>query len=135
MNVSVFDSWLPVLDATEVDMSAPIITVTVPLAAGVRIKLNVVPLPETLPTVALVAVTCEPSNPDTGSENVAVTGIDELLVVVALVDDSTTVGPPDAADESDARPPSTVSAVHTATAETERRRRPLIDFDFIFLLK
>ena len=126
------DAWLPVLDAVDDATSVASITVTTPGTVGVRLNVYVVPLPETALTVALVAVTLVLANPFTLSENVAVIGINVAFVVLALVDDRTTVGPPDAADDNDANPPSTISALHNTAAETERRP---IDFDFIILLK
>jgi hypothetical protein len=65
MKVNVFDPWLPVLDAVEDAISAAIITVTVPVAVGVRLNVYVVPLPDTVPTVAFVAVTLELISPFT----------------------------------------------------------------------
>lgn len=80
----------------------------------------------------MVAVILALINPFTDCENVAVTGIVAAFVLEALVEVSTTVGPPDAADESDANPPNTAIAVMTLTAAAERNP---ICFDFILLIR
>ena len=123
------DNWLPVDDAVDDDTSAAIITVTVPVAVGVRLNVYRAPLPETTPTVAFVAVTFALVRPFTDSENVAVTGIVAALVLEPVVEERTTVGPPLAADERDASPPSTAVAAITATAMLER-----IPIDFAFIV-
>jgi hypothetical protein len=120
LNVSVFDGWLPVDDAVDDAALSASMTVTGPCAVGVRLNVYVVPLPETAPTVAFVAVMLDVANVPTDSENVAVIGMVVAFVVVALVDDKTTVGPPASANERDAKPPRTATAVMTLTAAAER---------------
>lgn len=63
---------------------------------------KVFPLLETVPTVPFVTVILPESIAPTGSENVAVIGIGESLVIEPLVLASVTVGPPAAAIVLDA---------------------------------
>ena len=120
VNVSVFDAWLPfVVVAVEEAMSAPIITVTAPLEDGARSNVKLLPLPLTLPTVAFVVLMSLDVSPETSSEKVAVMGIAIEFVVVALLEVSTTVGPPVSANAYDAIasiPAITIAAVAAATA-------------------
>ena len=102
VNVSVFDAWLPfVVVAVEDAISAGIMTVTEPLEDGARSNVKLLPLPLKPSTVAFVALMSLDVRPETSSEKVAVTGIVEL-VVVALLEVSTTVGPPVSASANDA---------------------------------
>lgn len=126
--MSVLDGCDPVLDAVEEAISAGSMTVTSPSELGVRLKVKVVPLPDTALTVALVAEMSESENPFTSSENVAVTGMVVELVFAELVVVKVTVGPPLAADEMLATPPSTATAERSPIAVAEKK---LIYFDFI----
>src|SRR3989344_6992274 len=103
VNVSAFDAWLPfVVVAVEDAISAGIMTVTEPLEDGARSNVKLLPLPLKPSTVAFVALMSPDVSPETSSEKVAVIGIAVELVVVALLEVSTTVGPPVSAIANDA---------------------------------
>ena len=121
VNVSVFDAWLPfVVVAVEDAISAGIMTVTEPLEDGARSNVKLPPLPLKLPTVAFVALMSLDVRPETSSEKVAVTGIVEL-VVVALLEVSTTVGPPVSANAYDAIVSAPAMMIAVAAAATAFR--------------
>ena len=129
VNVNVFDAWLPfVVVAVEEAESAGIITDTAPLEDGASSNVKLLPLPLKPSTVEFVALMSPEVSPETSSEKVAVMGIAVKLVVVALLEVSTTVGPPVSAIANDAIVNAPAMIIVVAAAATAFRCSFLILF-------